>query len=348
VKLRGIPQTVPEAIAVALNLVPMPLLHTWLAFIAARSIMAASTLGIFDVLGEGDKTAEEVAAQCGSDARATKQLLSCLVGIGYARWRDGKYGMQRRHRKWLLRASSKSIVAKLAFLSTEWDLVSRLQEFVQSGKAINMHETMSNEQWSLYQDAMRELAAGLAPEVAKCLPMPQGATRVLDIGGSHGLYSVELCRRYPRLHCTILELPAAIERARALAGRHGLAERLSYRAADVFAEDLGEATYDAVIANNFVHHFTPTQNIELTKKVARALTPGGLYAIFELLRTDNPARAGMVATLDLYFALTSASGLFSLAEITAWQVDAGLEPLKPVRFLKLPGWVVAPALRWSA
>jgi hypothetical protein len=184
VKLTATPESVPEVIAVALNLVPIPLLHTWLAFIAARSIMAASALGIFEVLGEADRTAEEVAANCRTDPRATKQLLNCLVGIGYARWRDGSYGICRRHRKWLLRASSNSIVGKLGFLSTEWDLVSRLHEFVQSGKPIKMHDSMSTEQWALYQDAMHELAAGPASEVATRLPMPQGATRVLDIGGS--------------------------------------------------------------------------------------------------------------------------------------------------------------------
>jgi len=324
---------------------PIPLVHTWVAFIAARSIMAASALGIFDALGEANRTAEEVAKDCCTDPRATKQLLSCLVGIGYVRWRDGKYCIKRRHRTWLLSVSSQSLVRKLAFLSTEWDLVSRLQEFVQSGKPLNMHETMSTEQWALYQDAMHELAGGLASEVAKRLPIPHGATRVLDIGGSHGLYSVALCRHYPGLHCTILELPPAIDRAMALAAQHGMAERLSYRAADVFAEDLGEATHDVVIANNFVHHFTPAQNFELANKIARALTPGGLYAIFELLRSDNPAATGMTATLDLYFALTSASGLFSLAEITAWQTDAGLRPLKPIRFLRLPGWAVVPAIR---
>jgi 2-polyprenyl-3-methyl-5-hydroxy-6-metoxy-1,4-benzoquinol methylase len=345
VKLRGIPENIPEAIAVALNLMPIPMLHTQLAFIAARSIMVASGLGIFESLGEGDKAAEEVAAECRTDVRATKQLLNCLVSIGYARWRDGKYSIYRRHRKWLLRSSPKSMVGKLGFLSTEWDLVSRLQEFVQSGQPVNMHEVMSKEQWALYQDSMHELAAGVASEFAKRLPIPQGARRVLDIGGSHGLFSIELCRRYPGLHCTILELPAAIDRAMALAARHGMAERLGYRAANVFDEDLGEATYDVVIANNFVHHFTPAQNFELARKVVRALTPGGLHAIGEPLRMDNPAGAGMLATLDLYFALTSASGTFSLAEITGWQTKAGLRPLKPIRFLRLPGWVVVPAIR---
>jgi 2-polyprenyl-3-methyl-5-hydroxy-6-metoxy-1,4-benzoquinol methylase len=345
VKLRSIPESVPEAIAVALNLMPIPMLHTQMAFIAARSIMVASALGIFDVLGEAERTAEEVAANCRTDSRATEQLLNCLVGIGYARWCDGKYGIYRYHRKWLLRASSKSIVGKLGFLATEWDLVSRLQGFVQSGQPVNIHDTMSKEQWALYQDSMHELAAGVASEVAKRLPMPRGATRVLDIGGSHGLYSVELCRHYPALHSTIIELPAAIDRAMALAARHGMAERLSYRAADVFAQDLGEATYDVVIANNFVHHFTSAQNFELANKVARALTHGGIYAIGEPLRSVNPTAAGMMATLDLYFALTSASGTFSLAEITAWQRGSGLRPLKPIRFLRLPGWVVAPAIR---
>jgi Dimerisation domain len=118
VKLRGIPESISEAIAVALNLMPMPLLHTWLAFIAARSIMVASALGIFDVLGEADRTADEVAANCCTDLRATRQLLNCLVGIGYARSRDGKYGIYRRHRKWLLRASPNSMVGKLGFLAT--------------------------------------------------------------------------------------------------------------------------------------------------------------------------------------------------------------------------------------
>ena len=80
--------------------------------------------------------------------------------------------------------------------------------------------------------------------------------------------------------------------------------------------------------------------------MAAALAPSGLYSVGEFLRSDSPGVGGAVtATMDLYFALTSASGTWSLKEITSWQREAGLRPLKPIQFPSLPGWAVAPATK---
>jgi 2-polyprenyl-3-methyl-5-hydroxy-6-metoxy-1,4-benzoquinol methylase len=345
-KLSAKPEGVMERVALLFNLAPVPLLDTQIAFNSARSIMAAAALGVFEALGEGEKTAEEIAAVCHTNPEATKQLLNCLVGIGYARWSRGKYGMRQVHRKWLLRASPNSVVDKLAFQSVEWDLMGKLEDFVRTGKPIDFHSYMSPEQWTIYQDGMRDVASGPAIELAKRLPVPTGATRLLDIGGSHGLYSIELCRRYGALKSTILELPGAIDRATVIAARHGMADRVRYRSGNVLTEDLGQATFDIVMINNVAHHFTPAQNVELAKKVARALAPSGVYCIGEFLRANSPGAGGAVAaTMDLYFALTSASGTWSLEEITSWQRDAGLNPLKLIQFPSLPGWAVAPSTR---
>src|ERR1700691_3724891 len=81
--------------------------------------------------------------------------------------------------------------------------------------------------------------------------------------------------------------------------------------------------------NNVAHHFAPAQNVDLAKKVALALAPSGVYCIGEFLRANSPGAGGAVAaTMDLYFALTSASGTWSFEEITSWQREAGLDPLK--------------------
>jgi hypothetical protein len=53
--------------------------------------------------------------------------------------------------------------------------------------------------------------------VARTLPIPPSPTAMLDLGGSHGLYSVALCRRYPTLDGTILEPPQVEEATRLLA-----------------------------------------------------------------------------------------------------------------------------------
>ena len=80
---------------------------------------------------------------------------------------------------------------------------------------------MNAQEWAIYQDGMRDVAANPAVELAKRMPVPQGATRLLDIGGSHGLYSTELCKRHPALVATILELPGAVDRASEIAQSRG-------------------------------------------------------------------------------------------------------------------------------
>lgn len=345
-KVGAIAEGLMERIALFANLAPRPLLETQIAFTSARAIMAGAELGLFDALDAGDKSAEEVAAACRTDLKATRQLLNCLVGIGYASFKDGKYGMVSAHKKWLTRDSKSSMVNKLAFQAMEWDLVGQLENFVRSGQPLDFHGTMTAEQWRIYQDGMRDLAANPAMEIAKQLEVPPKATRLLDIGGSHGLYSIELCRRHPELNATILELPGALDRASAIAAREGLGERIRYRAGNALTDDLGEQTFDVVLINNLVHHFTPEQNGEVARRAARALKPGGIYAIGDFLRASRPGEGGGVpAVMDLYFALTSASGTWSAEEITAWQRDAGLTPMKPIRFPSLPGWASLPAAK---
>ena len=114
------------------------------------------------------------------------------------------------------------------------------------------------------------------------------AKRLLDISGSHGLYSIELCRRHPELFATILELSGALDRASAIAAREGLGDRIEYRVGNALTDDLGEQTFDVVLINSLVHHFTPEQNAELAGRVARALKPGGVYATGDFLRACQP------------------------------------------------------------
>lgn len=345
-RLTAIPESIIERIALWANLVPVPLLDTQIAFTGARAIMAATELGVFEALAAGERSAAEVAAECRTDPRATGQLLDCLVGLGYARWRGGRYAMAKAQRKWLLRKSPSSMVDKLAFQALEWDLVGKLEEFVRTGKPLDFHSSMSPEQWRIYQDAMRDVGANPAVELAGRMPVPPGASRLLDIGGSHGLYSIELCRRHPTLTSTILELPGGVDRASAIAAREGMGERVSYQVGNALTDDLGEAVFDVVMINNVVHHFTPEQNAELARRIARALKPGGVYAVGDFLRSASPgAGGGVPAVMDLYFALTSSSGTWSRDEIEGWQRGAGLAPLKPIQFQSMPGWASLPAAR---
>jgi 2-polyprenyl-3-methyl-5-hydroxy-6-metoxy-1,4-benzoquinol methylase len=173
----------------------------------------------------------------------------------------------------------------------------------------------------------------------KKIPVPNGATTMLDIGGSHGLYSIELCKKYPNLSSTIMELPGAVEAASAIAKRYDTTGRVSHIAGNALNDDLGSERWDIIMINNVVHHFTNEQNVAVAKKIARALKPNGIYVIGELIRAKKPGEGGVVgATSGLYFSFISSSGTWSVAEMEEWQRNAGLKNEKSISTIVLPGF----------
>ncbi len=340
-KIKNQPENLLEWVALRANLAPTPLIDTQVAFNAARAIMAGAELGIYETIGKNLKTSDDIAAACKTHPEATKHLLDCLVGIGYLNWSDGKYSIKPKYHKWLLKESESNLIGKLRFQLLEWDWMGKLEDYVRTGKPLDLHGSVSPKEWELYQEGMRDLSVNAAKDLAKKIPVPKDATQMLDIGGSHGLFSIELCKKYPGLSSTIMELPGAIEAASAIAKRYDTTNRVKYVAGNALADDLGKEKYDVVMINNVVHHFTSEQNYALAKKVAAALKPGGIYAIGEFLRASKPGEGGVIgATSGLYFSLTSSSGTWSSDEIADWQKAAGLKIEKPVTTIVMPGWQI--------
>lgn len=337
-KLGGIPRNPIERIGKALNLLPEPLLDTHIAMLLARAIMEGSRLGVFEALKDGPLTAGEIATRCGGEQRATAKLLDALAGCEYLSFEDGRYALTPKARKWLLPDAAQPLHDKMLFQLLEWDYIENLGEFVRTGRPLDMHATMTPEQWGLYQRGMRSATSSWAPEVGKRTPVPRGAKDMLDVGGSHGLLSAAICRRHPGLRSVILDLPEAVEHAAPLLAREGMGGRVVHRPGNVLTDDLGTEAWDVIFVASLVHHFDDATNRSLAKKIANALRPGGVFVIQELYRAHTPKEAGQIgALLDLYFALTSQSGTWSFEEMAGWQREAGLKPMKPIKFLTAPG-----------
>src|SRR6185437_7485535 len=317
-RLGAIPRGVVERIAFALGLVPTPLLDSIIALLLARTVMVATRLGVFETMAGQSRRVEDIAEQCQTAPAATHKLLDALVGAGYLRLRHEQYSLAPVARRWLLKDSPWSLHDAI------------LMQF--------MDEQLTPDTWDLYQRGMRSGARLATPEVALRLPVPRDARAMLDIGGSHGYYSVALCRRHPELRATVLDLPEAIAAAAPLLAREGMGDRVVHRADNALTADLGMDTYDLILVANLVHHFTAAQNRDLARRCARALRPGGRLVIGEVVRPETPQTAGQIGALtDLYFALTSAGGTWSYAEMANWQRSAGLRPRRPIRLITGPG-----------
>jgi SAM-dependent methyltransferase len=327
------------------NVAPRPFLETQMAFTLARLIMVATKVGVFEALAGGGAAAAGVAERCGTSRVGTEKLLFALAGAGYLRADDSGYALTPVSRKWLLRNSRHSIADKLLFQFFEWDLLERAEDYVRTGEPVEFH-SMPDEQWDLYQRGMRAMAYSVAGEAVRRMPVPKDAKRMLDIGGSHGYYSVALCRRHEGLRSTILDLPQAVKYAAPLLAAEGMGERVIHRAGDALTEDLGADTYDLVLVAQLVHHFSEVENRDLAARVAHALRPHGVYAILDLFRPRSAKEAGQLGALtEFYFGLTSQSGTWPVEEISDWQRQAGLSPRRAIRFRTLPGAGIQAAVK---
>jgi SAM-dependent methyltransferase len=345
-KVAAVPETLLERVLCLAGVVPTPLIDTFQAIVRARAIMVASRVGIFDALKDAPKSAASIAKHLSIDPAATDKLLGTLAGSGYLDVTDGLYRLSPVSRRWLLEENATSLHDNMLHRFLEWNALNHAEEFVRTGRPLDIHERLSDEEFAIYQKGMRSLAGLSAGEVGSRLRLAPTATAMLDIGGSHGFYSATLCRRYPQLRATILELPRAVRFAKPLLDKEGLGDRVAYRAESVLTADLGVDQWDLVFISQLMHHFSEATNAELMQRIAKSLRPGGTVAVLEVIRPEAPGNAGQTGSvLNFFFALTSLSGCWSLGEISGWQERAGLRPRRPIRLRSIPGAAIQTAFR---
>lgn len=122
--------------------------------------------------------------------------------------------------------------------------------------------------------------------VDACLARFPGTRRVLDLGGGHGEYSLELARR--GLEVTLQDLPVMVE----VVARQG---RLAAAGVRLFAGDffevLPEGPFDLVFCAGVTHTLDGAANLALYRRLRPLLAPGGGLAIVTLLRGHGPVAA---------------------------------------------------------
>ncbi|WAC90506.1 class I SAM-dependent methyltransferase [Mycobacterium sp. Aquia_213] len=288
--------------------------------------MAATKLGVFESLSRQSATPVEIAERCGTDAVATQKLLVALAGSDYLLYRDGRYALTPTARTWLLSESPCSVVDAVLFAFDEWELMMHVEDYVRTGIPLELHQTMTGVQWNHYLRSMRALAALTAHEVAQFIPVPGGATDMIDVGGAHGHYSVALCRRHSQLRSVVLDLPDAVRAAAPLLATENMGARVVHLEADALTHDFGVKTYDVVLLCNLAHHFSATENALLFRRLGQALRPRGVFAVIEPLHLETGDGASQFAALnELYFGVTR-SGAWTPRDTASWQRAAGLQP----------------------
>jgi SAM-dependent methyltransferase len=329
-----------EWLALRAGLVPGAAAEAWAGMALSGVLVAAVRTGLAARLAGPPATAAELTAELELEPGPTRMLLDCLRSAGHATCRGGRWQLSRSSRRWLDPASPLSVAQFVAATGDYWPWWAGLDEVARGGAPASHHDAPPGDPyWQRYITGQLELARLSAAEVARKLRLPGDPRSLLDIGGGHGWYSAELCRRHPRLAATVLDLPGSAAVGREIIAAAGLADRVRHRDGDAVTADLGSG-YDCVLCFNLVHHVSADQAASLLKRIHGALAPGGSVAVMDVFA--EPARRGSVAAnfLGLFMYLSSGSQVYTPAQLHGWLRDAGFAPPRKVPVLRLPGQAV--------
>lgn len=332
-----------ERLALWLNLGPAPLVQAFFGMAGSRAIMAGARLGVYTALADRPSTSAELARTLSANPTGVELLLQSLCALEVVDQRGDRFALAARARRWLDPRSDRYVGDFLAFNYTQWEWWNQLESAVQSGRGPAIHGYPADDpRWGEYMRAMFQLARLVAPEVVPRIRLPPGARQVLDLGGGHGWFSASLCRRYPGLKATVIDLPGSVRAGRAVLEGAGAADLVEHVEGDARTADLGSGR-DGVLVFQLVHHLTPEENQRLFARIASALRPGGVLAILELFRPEWRGRPDASALMGLHYFLTSSTASYESEAVTGWVRDAGFDGIRitPVRRLPLQSLLVA-------
>lgn len=326
-----------EWLALRTGLVPTPAAEAWAGMALSGVLCAATRVGVTARLATGPVTAADLAAELGLAPTAVQLLLDCLRSTGHVACRGGRYELSRASRRWLDPSSELSVARFVAGTGDYWTWWASLPEVVRTGRPEGHHDAPPEDPyWRRYIMGQYELARLSAAEVATRLRVPSGARSVLDLGGGHGWYSAQLCRRYPRLTATVVDLPGSARIGREIIAGADLADRVHHREADVLAADLG-GPYDVVLCFNLVHHLRPDGIVELFRKALAAMTPGGIFAIMDAFADPLRRTSAAGNFLGLFLYLSSGGQVYTPAQLNDWLDASGFAPPRRTPIRRIPG-----------
>lgn len=270
-------------------------------------LFAAIDLGLWDYFeSRGEPVAvADLAGAVGVDPDRLEVLLNCLCQINVVEIDSaGRVSSALIHA--LRGQNARSAVVNYRDELKDWlRLAERLRrpetEFRES-------RTFATDEIGPYLDMVKLSNSARAPLHVDVMCDKAGpVSRVLDVGGGHGLYTELLLRRYPGAEATILDLPAAIGYLRERFPED-LHARLTLQEGDA-RETVVAGAFDLVMINDVLHSFAHAEKRRIVDNAIQALKPGGrLVCCKYYLDAHDPHSAMNNHGFSLKMVLNSANG----------------------------------------
>jgi SAM-dependent methyltransferase len=311
------------------NLSPATILDIAYAFRSARVLLTAYELGVFTALGDGTKSATEVAQLLRTDPRATDRLMDALSAMGLLMKKRGQFLNTSLASRFLVEGKPEYLAGLMHSVHL-WKSWSTLTDAVRTGTTVVQREPVNERGGNWLQAfiaAMHMRAFKQAPAIVRLLDL-RGVRRVLDVGGGSGAYSMAFVRAKREIHAVVFDLPNVVAMTQTYVEAEKLSDRIDAIVGDYETDALGSG-FDLVFLSAIIHSNSVDVNKQLFKKAYDALNPKGRIVVQDHIMSEDRTAplAGTLFALNMLVG-TKSGDTYTESEIRSWMEEAGFTQIR--------------------
>jgi hypothetical protein len=307
---------------------PEEILRVAQGFMESKILHAAAELNLFTIVAKAPLSAKEVAERIGGDPRALAVLLDAVAAMGLLKKEGERYHSDS---SLLVADTPDTILPMVLHMSHLWDRWSHLADIVKGGAAaMEEFEFQRNpEELRAFIGAMNSIGSPLAKQIVASVA-PGNSRALLDVGGGSGTYTIAFLRAVPEMRATLFDLPQVIEMARERLMKEGLLDRATLVKGSFYADELPKG-HDLALISAIIHSNSLEENLDLYKKVFRALNPGGRVLVRDHVMEPDRLRPRDGAIFAINMLVGTSGGTYTYEEIEAGLSEAGFTAIRLLR-----------------
>ena len=285
---------------------PAPLLHIILESLALhQAVFAVAELGVADLLADGAKSTEALAAQLKVNVNSLHRILRLLASQKIFSEISPQTFANTPASNCLRSDAPISLRAMARFRGSDfvYRAFGEILHSVRTGetgrsKALGMdgweYLRKNPEMARLFDDAMTDISALAAPGIAKAYDFSQWGS-IMDVGGGNGVLLAAILRAHPTLRGVLGDQQHVLERAKErgfLAGE--LEARCAMQVCDLFSNIPSGCR--AYLMKSVIHDWNDEESTRILRNCRNAVPKDGAMLLVEsVLPEDNsPSRAKFV------------------------------------------------------
>jgi predicted O-methyltransferase YrrM len=314
-----------------LPITPKAILNLARNFMESRILLTGAELNLFTLLASGPLSAEEVAARIETNLRALTIVLDALAAMELLVKREGRYSCPAAISSLLSKNNPESIQPMVHHMAHVWQRWSKLTDVVKSkedpGKPPDSQEAI---EIPAFIGAMHAIAAKLAPGIVAAVNAGK-VRNLLDVGGASGTYTLAFLQAVPQMRATLFDKPEVIPIARKRLEEAGILDRVTLVGGDFYHDEF-PPDHDLAFVSAVIHQNSPGQNLDLYRKIFRALVPGGRIVIRDHVMEPDRIRPrdGAIFAVNMLVG-TPGGNTYTFGEIHSGLAQAGFVRIRLVQ-----------------